>query len=206
MIVTLFGAINALNYVKSDKPISNSSNLWGQGFQPITNKGENTVKGRNIHLQVSVMQIFQKRVKKSKPAALQCGRTEKRFSEGEKTLLSIALQGRLALIFILFLTVPISTGNTSQQAWNYYIPKLCIASDRDMHQKPTFVVKLWIFQNQKALFFHFRKKNHADDWGNNIQSSNSTGKKREWLVWQIKSTRASVYPETLTGAFSPRWP
>lgn len=143
--MTLFGASNALNYVKSDKPVSNSSNLRGQGFKPTTNKGENTVKGRNIHLQVSVMQIFQKkaqRVKKSKPAALQRGRTEKRFSEGEETLLSIALQGRLALIFILFLSVPISTGNTSQQAWNYYIPKSCIASDRDMHPKATFVVKL----------------------------------------------------------------
>lgn len=71
------------------------------------------------------MQIFQEeaqRVRKSKPAALQRGRTEKRFSEGEETLLSIALRGRLALVFIPFLTVSVSTGNSSQQAWNYYIP------------------------------------------------------------------------------------
>lgn len=71
------------------------------------------------------MQIFQEeaqRVRKSKPAALQRGRTEKRFSEGEETLLSIALRGRLAPVFIPFLTVSVSTGNSSQQAWNYYIP------------------------------------------------------------------------------------
>lgn len=57
-----------------------------------------------------------------KSAALQRGRTEKRFSEGEETLLSIALRGRLALLFILSLTVSVSTGNSSQQARKYYIP------------------------------------------------------------------------------------
>lgn len=124
----------------SDAMVSNSSS----NTSAPTANGGNPLPGQQTSLLASVMQIPLKKgqkVKEADPATLQSGMTETGFSEGGETSVSIELQGRLALIFILS-----STNSSSHLFWKdgqYGVEilqsKSLIGSHRHMNQKATFV-------------------------------------------------------------------
>lgn len=144
----------------SDAMVSNSS----RNTSAPTANGGNPLPRQQTSLLASVMQIPLKKgqkVKEADPATLQSGITETGFSKGGEILLSIELQGCLALIFIRFSPMfPFLLEKMAYMAWKYYSPNRLLAHTDTWIQKAHFcqVHLKKKFQNQDVLFFHFRKK------------------------------------------------
>ena len=108
---------------------------------------------------------------------------------------------RVCLAFIFILPSPMFLspfGKTVNMAWKYY------SGNRVLAHTDTWIKKLLLsyifnFPISKSIVLSFSC--YKEDQGNNIQSSNNTERKREGLVWKIKSTRASVYQRPSQGHF-----
>lgn len=101
---------------------------------PTADGGNPPLHGQQLSLLASVMQILVKKrqkVKKSIPATLQSGMSETGFSEGGGALLSMALQGCFALVFILSSSLfPFLLQTVANMAWKYYKTKSLTGSHR----------------------------------------------------------------------------
>lgn len=155
------------------------SNTFCNGSAPTANRG-NPLYGRQMSFLASVMEILQmkgQKGKKSNKTTLQTGMTEKEFSEGGEKLPSIALQGCPALIFILFSSVfpsllqMINIGGNITPQVTFWLTQTGI---QKLHLPVTFSIS---FSKTHCSFILVKKI--TEDQDNNVQSSNSTVRKRE---------------------------
>lgn len=202
--MALSGASNALCNLRSDNVllisdamVSNSSSntcsncKWRQSVSRATNSWLLSCKS---------LRRKGNKVKEADWATLQSGMTEAGLTEGGGTPVSKELQGLSRFHFHSpFSNVLTPLWKDGQYGVDILQWESLIGSRRHMNQKATSVRYILNFPISKSIVLSFSC--YKEDQGNNIQSSNNTERKREGLVWKIKSTRASVYQRPSQGHF-----